>query len=112
MMQPRRASIESTSLTFSVSPCSLCLVFNLLIYSKNLTLSSLTYSQWMPTSPPPLFDTVSSPVPLPNLLVAITIHALELYRTAYLRCPYLAVQRFVKTPCDLHCVSACSIVFS
>src|SRR5277367_4821456 len=37
---------------------------------------------------------------LPTL--AITVHILELYRIASLRCPHLAIHSFVKALCDLH----------
>ncbi|KAF9231943.1 hypothetical protein BU15DRAFT_81804 [Melanogaster broomeanus] len=36
---------------------------------------------------------------------AITINALELYRTAHLRSPHFSIQAFVKTLCDLHGVT-------
>ncbi|KIJ95214.1 hypothetical protein K443DRAFT_124935 [Laccaria amethystina LaAM-08-1] len=34
--------------------------------------------------------------------LAITVHVLELYRNASLRCPHLAINSFVKALCDLH----------
>ena len=36
---------------------------------------------------------------------AITIRALELFRLTHLRCPHVTVHSFVKTLCDMHCVS-------
>ncbi|KAG6870825.1 hypothetical protein C0992_012353, partial [Termitomyces sp. T32_za158] len=34
--------------------------------------------------------------------IAFATRAMELYRTAHLRCPHLAIQPFVKSLCDLH----------
>ena len=36
---------------------------------------------------------------------AVSIRALEMYRTTHLRCPHLAIEPFVKTLCDLYGVS-------
>ncbi|KAJ7603186.1 hypothetical protein FB45DRAFT_962888 [Roridomyces roridus] len=45
------------------------------------------------------------PVSALNPEVAITIRALELFRTARLRCPRLGAQAFARTLCDLHGVA-------
>ncbi|KAJ6481410.1 hypothetical protein DFH09DRAFT_950547 [Mycena vulgaris] len=37
--------------------------------------------------------------------VVITVHALEVYRVANLRCPRLGMQAWVRALCDLHCVA-------
>ena len=36
---------------------------------------------------------------------AITIRALELFRMTHLRCPHVTVHSFIKTLCDMHCVT-------
>jgi hypothetical protein len=50
------------------------------------------------------------PCALDHPTVAVKVRVLEVYRVAHIRCPYLAIQSFVKSLCDLHGVRGLGVV--
>ncbi|KAF7341857.1 hypothetical protein MSAN_02041200 [Mycena sanguinolenta] len=89
--QPQDAIVEATHKIYVVDLFSALYQEVPIIQGDRNVASAYVRQGLIPTAPH-----------LPN--VAITIRALEIFRTAQLRCPRLSLQSFVRALCDIHAV--------